>query len=65
MTDHEPIDGGILAAAGFRSAAVKCGLKADALDLALLVSDAPASVAAVFTTNKAVAAPVIVCRDQD
>ncbi len=63
MTDNAPIGGGILAAAGFRSAAVKCGIKADALDLALLVSDAPASVAAVLTTSKAVAAPVIVCRD--
>lgn len=63
MTDNEPIDGGVLAAAGFRAAAVKSGIKADALDLALLVSDAPASVAAVFTTSKAVAAPVIVCRD--
>ena len=63
MKDGNPIDGGILAAAGFRSAAVKCGIKADVLDLALLVSDEPASVAAVFTTNKALAAPVIVCRD--
>ncbi len=63
MTDVRPIDGGILAAAGFRSAAVKCGIKTDALDLALLVADEPASVAAVFTTNKAIAAPVIICRE--
>ncbi len=45
---------------GFRFAATACGLKkkAGALDLALIVSDAPASAAAVFTTNLVKAAPV-------
>jgi glutamate N-acetyltransferase/amino-acid N-acetyltransferase len=45
---------------GFRFAATSCGLKkkAGALDLALIVSDAPASAAAVFTTNLVKAAPV-------
>ena len=57
-----PIGGGITAAAGFRAAAVACGLKADALDLALLVADRPASAAAVFTTNLVVAAPVVIAR---
>ena len=57
------IDGGITAAADFRSGAVHCGLKRDKLDLALIVSDTPASAAGVFTTNRAVAAPVIVCRE--
>jgi glutamate N-acetyltransferase/amino-acid N-acetyltransferase len=33
------------------------------LDLALIVSDAPATAAAVFTTNKAQAAPVLVSRE--
>ena len=57
------INGGITAPTGFRAAAVNCGIKAQALDLALLVSDVPASAAGVFTTNKAVASPVLVCRD--
>ena len=63
MTGIALVGGGILAALGFRAAALHCGIKKTALDLALLVSDAPATVAAVFTTNKAVAAPVFVCRD--
>ena len=58
------IDGGIAAPRGFRAAGVSCGIKARGLDLALIVSDSPASVAAVFTTNKAQAAPVLVSRRQ-
>ena len=57
------VDGSVSAPAGFRSAGVSCGIKkSGGLDLALIVSDAPASSAAVFTTNKAVAAPVIVSK---
>jgi len=49
---------------GFRAAGVAAGIKANnGLDLALIVSDTPAQAAAVFTTNLAVAAPVIVSRD--
>jgi glutamate N-acetyltransferase/amino-acid N-acetyltransferase len=58
------IDGGITAPRGFRAAGVSCGIKAAGLDLALIVSDNPASVAAVFTTNKAQAAPILVSRRQ-
>jgi glutamate N-acetyltransferase / amino-acid N-acetyltransferase len=58
------IDGGITAPAGFRAAGVACGIKATGkLDLGLIAADAVASVAAVFTTNKAIAAPVIVSRE--
>ena len=58
------ISGGITAARGFRAAAVSAGIKANnGLDLALLVSDRPASAAAVFTTNRAQAAPVLVSRE--
>ena len=40
-----------------------CGIKkTGALDLALIVSDTPAAAAAVFTTNKAQAAPVLVSK---
>ncbi len=59
------ITGGVTTARGFRAAGVSAGIKAKAgsLDLALLVSDVPAATAAVFTTNKAVAAPILVSRD--
>ena len=56
--------GGITAPAGFQAAGVACGLKPSGLDLALLVSDAVASAAGLFTTNLAVAAPVVVSREQ-
>src|SRR6185295_6451758 len=48
---------------GIRAAAMHCGIKASGKpDLALLVSDVPATAAAVFTRNKVVGAPVIVGR---
>ena len=56
--------GGITAPAGYRAAGVACGLKPAGLDLALIVSDELASAAGVFTTNLAVAAPVVVSREQ-
>jgi glutamate N-acetyltransferase/amino-acid N-acetyltransferase len=55
---------GVTTPRGFRAAGIAAGIKATkALDLALLVSDTEASAAAVFTTNRAVAAPVVVSRD--
>jgi glutamate N-acetyltransferase/amino-acid N-acetyltransferase len=53
---------GVTAPLGFRAAAVAAGIKPDRLDLALLVADAPCPAAAVFTTNLAQAAPVLVSR---
>ena len=51
---------------GFRFAAAACGLKKrvhhGSLDLALIVSDAPASAAAVFTQNLVQAPPVVLSR---
>jgi glutamate N-acetyltransferase/amino-acid N-acetyltransferase len=56
--------GGVTTPRGFRAAGVSAGIKANGgLDLMLLVSDAPAQTAAVFTTNLAVAAPVVVSRE--
>src|SRR5712692_8367291 len=56
--------GGVTSPRGYRAAGVSAGIKADnGLDLALLVSDVPARAAAVFTTNLAVAAPVVVSRE--
>ncbi len=48
---------------GYRAAGVSAGIKASgAKDVALLVSDAPAAMAGVFTTNQVPAAPVRWCR---
>jgi len=47
---------------GFRACGVRAGIKARGLDLALLVSDAPAAVAGVFTRSSVVGAPVELCR---
>lgn len=59
-----PVEGGITAPRGFAAGAVHCGIKASpsALDLAVLAADAPVSAAALFTTNLAQAAPVLVSR---
>jgi glutamate N-acetyltransferase/amino-acid N-acetyltransferase len=60
-----PTEGGVTAPAGFRSAALHCGIKAkaDALDLTVIVADTTASAAGLFTTNLAQAAPVLVSKD--
>ncbi|HEY8549870.1 MAG TPA: bifunctional glutamate N-acetyltransferase/amino-acid acetyltransferase ArgJ [Vicinamibacterales bacterium] len=57
------IPGGITAPAGFRAAGVHCGIKARGLDLALVEADRVVAAAGVFTTNLAVAAPVLVSRE--
>jgi glutamate N-acetyltransferase / amino-acid N-acetyltransferase len=61
----ETIGGGVATPKGFRASGVSAGIKArpGALDLALLISDHPATAAAVFTTNLAQAAPVTVSRE--
>ncbi len=56
--------GGVATAKGFRAAGISAGIKATKkLDLALLVSDRPATAAAVFTLNKVQAAPVLVSKE--
>ena len=58
------IDGGITAVQGIRAAGVHAGIKAaDAKDMTLIVTDAPAAAAGVFTKNSVTAAPVLVCRE--
>src|SRR5438128_2138859 len=56
---------GVTTPLGFKAAGARAGIKRTPgeLDLALLVSDRPATAAAVFTTNRAAAAPVIVSRE--
>ena len=50
----------------FRTAGIGCGIKSDPaiLDLALFVSDRPATAAGVFTQNKVCGAPVKVSRER-
>jgi len=49
--------------AGYRYSSIYAGIrKVEKDDLALIVSDAPARAAAVFTTNRVQAAPVVVAR---
>ncbi|MBM3750753.1 MAG: bifunctional glutamate N-acetyltransferase/amino-acid acetyltransferase ArgJ [Acidimicrobiia bacterium] len=62
------IEGGVTTPAGFVAAGVYCGIKkpthAWPLDLCLIASTSgPVPAAAVFTTNLAVAAPIVVSRD--
>jgi len=53
---------GVTAPRGFRAAGVEAGIKPGRPDLALVVADATCAAAGVFTTNRAVAAPVLVSR---
>ena len=48
---------------GFSFATAHCGIKKRKTDLGLLVSETPAVVAAVFTTNQVKAAPVRLCME--
>jgi len=48
---------------GFTFSSVACGLKKSGLDLALIVSETPATAAGVFTTNLVQAAPVVLSRE--
>lgn len=65
MSNWESIEGNLATPLGYRGAGVPAGIKknSDALDLTLIVSDVPqTTAAAVFTTNRVVAAPVQVSR---
>jgi len=58
------VTSGIAAPLGFKAAGVSARIKASgAPDLALIVSDSPATASAVFTTNRAQAAPVLVSKE--
>ena len=61
----ESFEGGVATPRGFRASGQYVGIKAAGrgLDLALIVSDTPANAAAVFTLNKAQAAPVLVSKE--
>ncbi len=59
------IEGGVCAAKGFRAAGVHCGIRKNRTkrDLALILSDCPASAAGVYTQNLVKGAPIIVTKE--
>ena len=71
MNSFKEVSGSVVAPKGFRAAGVFCDIKrlgtgkgsdkGPKRDLALIVSEAPASAAGMFTTNQVCAAPVKVC----
>ena len=64
MTGVREIAGAVTAPSGFHAAGIPCGIKASGKpDLALVVSHNIATAAAVFTTNLAQAAPIVLSRD--
>ncbi|MCX6145485.1 MAG: bifunctional glutamate N-acetyltransferase/amino-acid acetyltransferase ArgJ [Ignavibacteriales bacterium] len=56
--------GGITAPMGFRAAGMYSGIRKIKKDMAMIVSDAPATAAGVFTLNRTQAAPVLVDKIQ-
>ena len=58
------IPGGVCAAKGFQANGIHCGIRKNhsKKDLALIVSEVPASAAAVYTTNLVKGAPLIVTK---
>jgi glutamate N-acetyltransferase/amino-acid N-acetyltransferase len=58
------ISGGVCAAKGFTASGVHCGIRKnkDKRDLALILSEVPASAAAVYTTNLVKGAPLAVTK---
>ena len=60
MKNIKTIEGGVCSAKGFRAAGVGAAIKYEGRnDVALIVADAPCAAAAVFTTNRVAAAPVL------
>ena len=64
MTICKIVKGGVCSAKGFRAAGVAAEIKYKGRnDVALIVADEPCAAAAVFTTNKVAAAPVLYDRE--
>ena len=59
------IQGGVCAATGFKANGIHCGIRKNhsKKDLALIVSDVPASAASVYTTNLVKGAPLTVTKN--
>jgi glutamate N-acetyltransferase/amino-acid N-acetyltransferase len=59
---HE-IPNSVCAPEGFRAAGVAAGIKTQGPDIALILSEVPAHAAALFTTNRVQAAPILISRE--
>ncbi|HEU5198110.1 MAG TPA: bifunctional glutamate N-acetyltransferase/amino-acid acetyltransferase ArgJ [Ktedonobacterales bacterium] len=64
-TTFHTIQGAVTAAPGFRAGSIAAGVKAEAgtRDVAMLVSERLCTVAGTFTTSRAPAAPVLLCKE--
>lgn len=58
------IEGGVCAAKGFKAGAMRCGIRKSQTkkDLAMILSDCECKAAAVYTTNKVKAAPILLTK---
>ncbi|MGI5868727.1 MAG: bifunctional glutamate N-acetyltransferase/amino-acid acetyltransferase ArgJ [Kiritimatiellia bacterium] len=56
--------GGVTSAQGFLACGVAAGIKANRNDMAMVLSERPATAAGLFTSNRAAAAPVVVDRER-
>ena len=61
FTIHFSPDGGVVSPQGFQAGSARGEIKTFGDDVALVVSETPATAAAVFTRNLVKAAPVLVC----
>ena len=59
------INGGVCAAKGFKAGGVHCGIRKNQTkkDLSIILSEVPASAAAVYTTNLVKGAPLVVTKE--
>jgi len=64
MNELKQISGGVCAAKGFQAGGIHCGIRKNRTkrDIALIVSDTPASAAAVYTANLVKGAPIAVTK---
>ena len=64
--EREPLlEGGVSLPRGFLAGAARAGIRADVdkLDVGLLYSEVPCAAAAVYTSNRVKAAPLLVCQE--
>jgi len=58
------VDGAVTAAIGFKAAGVRCGIKQNGTDLAMIYSEVDCTVAGVFTKNAFKAASVVINKER-
>ncbi len=63
MKNFKVFDGNVTSPKGYKASGLHIGLKKIKKDMALITSDVLAKGAGVFTTNKACAAPILLCKE--